>query len=90
MPIQAYNKYYLPDYEENELVYFANAVMAFNSQEIYISRDGGITWKIYEDRFDYPDDIDLPTMISVTTANGYLWLKDDSEGKVWRGSYLEK
>lgn len=90
MPIESYNEYYLPSFEESELEYFANVVMAFTSEDIYISRDSGITWKIYEDNFDYPDDIDLPAVVSVTTANGYLWLKDESEGKVWRGSYQEK
>ena len=59
-PLETYNAYYLPT-NIVDMVYYAGLVMAFtNLGEIYLSSDGGITWKTYKDYFAFPKGQELP------------------------------
>ena len=90
MPVESYNQYVLPAFPK-ELVYFNHAVLAFCTLDgIYESRDGGITWKEYPDTYVLPNQEGTLFNFEVTTDDGYLWFKDNEEGKVWRGRILEK
>jgi hypothetical protein len=57
--------------------------------EIYISMDGGITWRTYDD-FNFPDGLDIPGKFTVTTDGSFIWYKDVEQGKVWRGVAMAK
>jgi hypothetical protein len=90
MPIESYNRYILPAFPE-ELVYFNHAILAFCPlDDIYESRDGGITWKTYPDIYVLPNKEGELLNFEVTTDNEYLWFMDKDEKKVWRGHILEK
>lgn len=90
MPIESYNKYYLPKNDSYGLVFYNDVVLAFRGDDsILVSRDGGITWK--EDNAKYPlPSSSLSGQFDVTTDGGYIWYKDNENGKVWRGGGLEK
>ena len=90
LPIETYNLYDLPT-NVVDMTYYGGMVMAFTDLgEIYTCRDDGITWKIYRDVIAFPMGEEEVTNCSVTTDNRYIWFKDKSEGRVWRGIYLEK
>lgn len=90
IPVETYNRYYLPT-NVVDMAYFGGMVMAFTDLgDIYTCRDGGITWKTYEDNIAFPKGEEEVIDFSVTTDNHYIWFKDKEEGKVWRGIYLEK
>ena len=90
LPIETYNLYDLPT-NVVDMTYYGGMVMAFTDLgEIYTCRDDGITWKIYRDVIAFPMGEEEVTNFSVTTDNRYIWFKDKSEGRVWRGIYLEK
>ena len=90
MPLESYNAYYLPT-NVVDMVYYGGMVLAFTDLgEIYISRDGGITWKTYEDHFAFPEGQELPGEFTVTTDDHFIWYKDVTQGKVWRGIALKK
>lgn len=91
MPIESYNRYYLPNNNYYGLVYYNNVILAFrgSSEPILVSRDGGITWKEDQAKYPLPSD-DLSGQFDVTTDSGYLWYKDRGSGKVWRGVSMEK
>ena len=90
MPFQPYNAYILPT-NVVDMVYYEGVVMAFTDLgEIYISRDGGITWKTYNDYFAFPEGEEMPGEFTVTTDGTYIWYKDVEKEKVWRGIALEK
>lgn len=90
MPVESYNQYTLPTFPK-EIVYFNHAVLAFCTLDgIYESRDGGITWKDYPDTYVLPNKEGILGNFEVATDNGYLWFKDNEEGKVWRGRVLGK
>jgi hypothetical protein len=88
-PLETYNAYYLPT-NIVDMVYYAGLVMAFtNLGEIYISMDGGITWRTYDD-FNFPDGQEIPGKFTVTTDGSFVWYKDVEQGKVWRGVAMAK
>jgi hypothetical protein len=90
MPIEAYNLYTLPSFP-TKMVYFNHAILAFCPLDgIYESRDGGITWKSYPEKYVLPNQDGELENFDVTTDDGYLWFMDKDEGKVWRGKYFEK
>ena len=91
MPIESYNKYYLPDNFYYGLVYYNNVILAFRGSDypILVSRDGGITWKEDEAKYPLPSN-DLNGMFEVTVDGDYLWYKDLGSGKVWRGVSMKQ
>ena len=70
------------------LVWFHGYVMAINSNEILITRDGGITWKTMTS-INLPTDASLTSVEASTDDNGALWLKDKNTDEVWRGTFVE-
>lgn len=88
--MEYYNKYALPAMTDLHLVTFHGTVLAIGSAEsIYTTRDGGITWKVY-DKFKFPDDYTYPTSVEVfVDDDDYLWLKDNDLNIIWRGVLVE-
>ena len=88
--MEYYNKYALPAMTDLHLVTFHGTVLAIGSAEsIYTTRDGGITWKVYE-KFQFPDDYTYPTSVEVfVDDDDYLWLKDNDLNIIWRGVLVE-
>ena len=89
IPLESYNKYFLPVSQDLSLVYFHGYVLAIESNGIRYSRDGGITWRT-------SDDLALPSandnffnLKAVTDTEGALWLKDIDTNSVWRGILVE-
>ena len=91
IPMEWYNQYALPAMSQLSLVYFQGNVLAIgHAENIYCSRDGGITWKVY-DKYAYPDDcLSSDSMEAVTDDEGALWLKDKDTNEVWRGVLVEE
>lgn len=88
VPIEDYNRYYLPAMTDFSLVYFHDRVLAIDSNWIRISTDGGITWKT-SSAMQLPSD-ELISVEARTDDEGYLWLKDKKTGDVWRGLLVDE
>lgn len=90
LPIEEYNRYYLPAMTGFSLVYFHGYVLAVNSNSIYCSRDGGITWRIL-DKFSLPvnGETYFYNVEAMTDEEGTLWFKDLDTNNVWRGVFVE-
>lgn len=88
VPYEPYNRYKLPAMIDFSLVWFHGYVMAINSNEILITRDGGITWKTMTS-IKLPTDASLTSVEASTDDNGVLWLKDKNTDEVWRGTFVE-
>ena len=88
VPYEPYNRYKLPAMIDFSLVWFHGYVMAINSNEILITRDGGITWKTVTS-INLPTDASLTSVEASTDDNGALWLKDKNTDEVWRGTFVE-
>ena len=88
VPYEPYNRYKLPAMIDFSLVWFHGYVMAINSDEILITRDGGITWKTMTS-IKLPTDASLISVEASTDDNGVLWLKDKTTDEVWRGTFVE-
>ena len=88
VPVEAYNRYYLPATNELSLVWFHGSVLAISSSWILRSRDGGITWKGSED-LSLPAD-NLTSVEACSDDEGALWLKDKNSDSVWRGVLVEE
>ena len=88
VPYEPYNRYKLPAMIDFSLVWFHGYVMAINSNEILITRDGGITWKTVTS-INLPTDASLTSVEASTDDNGVLWLKDKNTDEVWRGTFVE-
>lgn len=86
LPTEYYNNYALPAFPSLHLVTFHGIVLAIGaSQNIYTTRDGGITWKVY-DTFKFPDDYTYADDVDVFVDDkDCLWLKDNDQNKIWRG-----
>ena len=90
MPLESYNAYYLPT-NVVDMVYYKGLVLAFTDLgDLYISVDGGITWKTHEDSFAFPEGQEIPGKFTVTTDDYFIWYKDVEQGKVWRGIAMAK
>lgn len=89
IPYETYNAYHLPALPKFDLVYFQERVLAIDCNLIYVSRDGGITWKTSED-IAIPQNCTSLNVEATTDSEGNLWFKDNDANKVWRGSLLLK
>ena len=88
MPLEDYNKYYLPIDEKYSLICFNEQILAVSNKGIRISHDGGITWK-FDKRYKLPYD-NLDENIATTDDEGCIWVKELETGNVWRGIYVKK
>lgn len=90
LPFEEYNRYYLPATSCLSLVYFHGYVLAFSSDTVLCSRDGGITW-LKSDKFSLPEDGNslFFNVEATTDAEGALWFKDLETNNVWRGVMVE-
>ena len=87
MPLADDNPHYLPLMDYVALACFKGQVLAFGSnQEIYVSRDQGITWKT-SSNYRYPTDFTATAgyQVAVSADGDTLWLKDPATGKAWQG-----
>lgn len=89
LPVESYNRYFLPATDSYSLVYFHDYILAISSNDIYASRDGGIVWRTSE--FQLPKDGDnfFYHVEAVTDDEGALWFKDLDTNNVWRGVLVE-
>lgn len=90
IPVEGYNRYYLPNVSGYSLVYFHGLVLAISPSDIRYSRDGGITWQ-NSDNYVLPtgDDGAAHHFQAVTDDEDVLWLKDLDTEDVWRGILVE-
>ena len=90
LPVEQYNRYYLPAMVSFSLVRFHGYILAIDSNKIYSSRDNGITWRAL-DMFPLPGDSEtyFYHVEAVTDAEGALWFKDLDTNNVWRGVLVE-
>lgn len=90
LPFESYNRYYLPAMVGFSLVYFHGYVLAIDSNSIYCSRDGGVTWRTSES-LSLPGDGEtyFYNIEAMTDAEGALWFKDLDTNSVWRGVLVE-
>ena len=87
IPLEPYNRFFLPVSQNFSLVHFHGYVLAIDPTGIHYSRDGGITW-LTSDNFKLPED-DAFNVEAVTDADGVLWFKDLDTDEVWRGVLIE-
>ena len=86
IPMSSTEAYYLPKMEHLNLIWFDSKLLAIgNNGKIYKSTDQGITW-METTEVTLPSDIDTTDIKATTDADGTLWLKNPTTGKVWRGS----
>ena len=88
MPLEEYNKYYLPLNEKYSLLSFNNEILAVSNKGTRVTRDGGITWKMAK-RYELPYD-DLEEIVATTDDEDYIWIKELESGSVWRGTYVKE
>lgn len=88
VPVEVFNRYYLPATNNLSLVWFHHKVLAISNSWILVSIDGGITWKEY-DNLQLPDDF-LMAVKACTDGEGALWLKELNTDNVWRGILVEE
>lgn len=88
MPLEEYNKYYLPLNEKYSLLCFNNEILAVSNKGTRVSRDGGLTWKMAK-RYELPYD-DLEEIVATTDDEDYIWIKELESGSVWRGTYVKE
>ena len=88
VPVEVFNRYYLPATNNLSLVWFHHKVLAISSSWILVSIDGGITWKEY-DNLQLPNDF-LMAVRACTDGEGALWLKELNTDNVWRGILVEE
>ena len=89
VPFEPYNRYQLPAMIDFSLVWFHGRVLAIDSNNILISRDGGVTWKTSAS-IQLPSDATLTSVEASTDNEGVLWLKDKNTDEVWRGTLVEQ
>ncbi len=89
VPVEVFNRYYLPSSSDLSLVWFHKKVLAISNSWILVSIDGGITWKEYE-KLQLPDDENLMSVKACTDGEGAIWLKDLITDNVWRGILVEE
>ena len=90
LPLEEYNRYYLPAMVGFSLVRFHSYVLAIDSNAIYCSLDGGITWRT-SDMFTLPGNGEtyFYHVEAMTDEEGALWFKDLDTNNVWRGVLVE-
>ena len=88
MPLEEYNKYYLPINEKYSLLSFNNEILAVSNKGTRVSRDGGLTWKMAK-RYELPYD-NLEEIVATVDDEDYIWIKEIEEGNVWRGTYVKE
>ena len=86
MPLDEENPYYLPKMDHVALVFYNHAVLAFGSnQNVYVSRDQGITWKTTS-AYSFPADFTFEHQFKAAVGDdGYIWLTDVTSGQTWKG-----
>ncbi len=89
VPVEVFNRYYLPSSSDLSLVWFHKKVLAISNSWILVSIDGGITWK-ENDKLQLPDDENLMSVKACTDGEGAIWLKDLITDNVWRGILVEE
>lgn len=71
------------DYDDNALALGNNS--STSSNDMLVSRDGGITWKS-DDSYFYPEDFtDGSVFAAAVDADNLIWLVDGNTGNVWKG-----
>lgn len=88
MPLEEYNKYYLPINEKYSLLSFNNEILAVSNKGTRVTRDGGITWKMAK-RYKLPYD-NLEEIVATVDDEDYIWIKEIEKGNVWRGTYVKE
>ena len=88
MPLEEYNKYYLPLNEKYSLLSFNNEILAVSNKGTRVTRDGGLTWKMAK-RYELPYD-NLEEIVATTDDEDYIWIKELESGSVWRGTYVKE
>ena len=88
MPLEEYNKYYLPINEKYSLLSFNNEILAVSNKGTRVTRDGGLTWKMAK-RYELPYD-NLEEIVATTDDEDYIWIKELESGSVWRGTYVKE
>ena len=80
--------YLLPQLKDFSLVRYDERILAFGYpyEEIYESRDNGITWQ-ESSLVTMPEDFDAKDgkVLVTVDANQYIWLSCIGSGQVWRG-----
>ena len=80
--------YLLPQLKDFSLVRYDERILAFGYpyEEIYESRDNGITWQ-ESSLVTMPEDFDAKDgkVLVTVDANQYIWLRCVGTGQVWRG-----
>ena len=84
IPMDDSKDYYLPKMNTLSLVYYNNNVYAIGDDDnIYKSRDGGLTWKTTND-FTLPEELGSYHIKAATDERGELYLIDLENGELWR------
>ena len=80
------NPYYLPKGQRYWLMPYANgSVLAIAADgTMYKSEDQGITW-MTSSQLVMPTDFNGTVEEATTDADGYIWVKEQTTGRVWRG-----
>lgn len=88
MPLEEYNRYYLPINEKYSLLSFNNEILAVSNKGTRVTRDGGLTWKMAK-RYKLPYD-NLDEIVATVDDEDYIWIKEIEKGNVWRGTYVKE
>ena len=90
MTLDEENPYYLPKMDHVALAFYNNAILAFgDNQNVYISRDQGITWKPTT-KYTFPEGFTAGHQFKVATdGEKAIWLTDTVSGQTWRGKLSE-
>lgn len=88
MPVEDYNRYYLPNHAKYSLVHFNGETFAVSKEGMRVTHDGGITWKS-DSRYKLPYD-NLDDIVATTDEDGKIWIKEIDSNTVWCGTYIKQ
>ena len=84
IPIEDSNNYTLPKMDPISLAWFHGSLYAFgNNGKIYLTRDGGIMWKVTDD-LPLPEGLESNRIKAATDEDGRLYLRDLDNEQLWR------